>query len=211
MPLGAGLGVGRPGAVGEQRSRNRTNFLAGWLLTLGVSVFLWGPYDPLGVFRPWPEGQPDNIAFVETVLAAAVAIGSYVIFARPYVVLRGHSMTVRNPLRQISFPYSAITSAQGLRRYPRLTLQDGARVTVFAWEMSLYALIRAGHGGEALSRLWEDGKLYQGRHHSHLSEPGSEDRALVMSSRWRVVDPTLAVLTALWLAYLFAGVLKATR
>lgn len=99
--------------------RNRTNWISGWILALGVPAFVIGVADPLATHTVAADGGGWNpFMLAVTGGAAVVSLAGYVLFARPMIVLGATHVRVRNPLSDCVFARSDITDVKRGFMYP---------------------------------------------------------------------------------------------
>lgn len=124
------------------KSRNRMNWICGWILSL-VPLILIYPGDFLAVFGP-PQGDTGFNSFGLTMCALGFTVSTvcYTFLARPVVLEEVNGVLVRNPFSDYRLPYAADGDEllTGGGRYPRFSW-NGRTVRVAALETSLFALM----------------------------------------------------------------------
>lgn len=124
--------------------RNRTNWISGWVLALGVPAFVFGVADPLATHSAAANGTGWNpLMLTVTAVAAVVSMAGYVIFSRPMIVLGATHVRVRNPLPDRVFARGDITEAKRGWMYPRVVV-DGRPIRLMALEHSTWQSMQ-GH------------------------------------------------------------------
>lgn len=204
-------------SVGERGGviRNRTNWISGWVLALGVPAFVIGVADPLATHSAAADGTGwTPLMLTVTAVAAVVSMAGYVIFARPMIVLGATHVRVRNPLSDRVFARGDITDAKRGWMYPRVVV-DGRPIRLMALEQSTWQSMQGAPAQRGivatLGPTEGDGSAYVGRHGSKLETAETRRTRIIdwSSSNDRQarvsVDGVVLVLAGVWLAYVLIG------
>ena len=195
--------------------RNRTNWISGWILALGVPAFVIGVADPLATHTFAADGGGWNpFMLAVTGGAAVLSVAGYILFARPMIVLGATHVRVRNPLSDRVFARSDITDAKRGLMYPRVVV-EGRPIRLMALEQSNWQAMQGAPAQRGivatLGPKERDGSLYVGRHEGDLEaaeprrtriidwSPSSGRRA------WVSLDGIALALAGLWLVYVVVG------
>lgn len=199
--------------------RNRSNFVSGWIVTIGFTLFVIGISDPLGTHVTQPGGGMNPFMIEVTVGSWLVTLGAYAFFVRPVLRVDNELLTIVNPFRTYVVDSKRITSVSNSGLYASVVV-PGRKIRVAALEISLYE--RVAHGG-ALGDLRSIIDPTPGRHSaspkaSGGSEPGPRVQSELprsaedgVSIRFTRPDLYMSTLTIIWILYLVAGVVTAAK
>ena len=167
--------------------RNRTNWVSGWVLAIGVPAFVMGAADPLAAHSS----------------AAETGWNQFM------VVLGPTHVRVRNPLSDHVFARADVTRAAAGLWYPYVVVA-GRRIRLLALEKSLWQVLQGAPQqqgvADALNEQEGSPPPYQGRHVGPLPLLEAKRTSAISwrPGRWtgtRAIDWVAVILSALWVIY----------
>ena len=189
--------------------RNRTNWVSGWVLAIGVPAFVMGAADPLAAHSSAAETGWNQFMLTATAASAVLSLGGYALFARPVVVLGPTHVRVRNPLSDHVFARADVTRAAAGLWYPYVVVA-GRRIRLLALEKSLWQVLQGAPQqqgvADALNEQEGSPPPYQGRHVGPLPLLEAKRTSAISwrPGRWtgtRAIDWVAVILSALWVIY----------
>ena len=189
--------------------RNRTNWVSGWVLAIGVTAFVMGVADPLATHSSAAETGWNQFMLTATAASAVLSLGGYALFARPMVVLGPTHVRVRNPLSEQVFSRADITRAAAGLWYPYVVVA-GRRIRLLALEKSFWQVLQGAPQqqglADALNEQEASPRPYEGR---HVGPPPLLEAGRTGAISWGpgrrtgtpAIDWVALTLSALWLIY----------
>lgn len=177
------------------KTRNRANWISGWVLALGMFAAAVA-LDPLTLYNKSTDGGFGFDSFNLSAIAvmAMVSLGGYSFFSKPYVTVRGGQLVVQNPLKRWQLPLSEVDVVHDSYPYASVRIRE-KRVWLLATERSTRSLMVGDT--RLVDRINEHAESER-----EQVDPGTCCDAL---ARWTPVDLVQAVILALWMTYVVAA------
>jgi hypothetical protein len=174
--------------TGEMRFRNFSNMLWGYVLA-------WGLFGMAALFLNRsiltdsdPMAPSEVVAYAAGIFLAST--GALCVLARPFVTLRGETLTVRNPLRVYRCDFAAVGSlTSGFWGFPKLVVA-GRGIRVIGMEETNLQLMRGGSDDMAVLQ-------------AEIADrnPDHPHAGTGLHARWALLDRGLVLLLLAWALY----------